>query len=68
MSMTTEQARARAEEPRPHKYATAEHRRRDRGLVPVMVAAPVGIPVADLAGAMRGAGVYRQLTEAEGPR
>lgn len=65
MSMKTEQSRARAEERQRRKHAKAERRRRDRGLAPVMVAARVGIPVADLARAMRGAGVYRQLTEAE---
>jgi hypothetical protein len=65
MSTKTEQSQARAEERRWHKHAKADRRRRDRALVPGVVAQRVGIPVADLARAMRAAGVCRQLTEVE---
>jgi hypothetical protein len=65
MSTKTEQSQARAEERRRHKHAKADRRRRDRALVPGVVAQRVGIPVADLARAMRAAGVCRQLTEVE---
>lgn len=65
MSTKTEQSRARAEERRRRKQAKADRRLRDRDLVPGVVASRVGIPVADLARAMRAAGVHRQLTEAE---
>jgi hypothetical protein len=56
---------ARAEEHRRRKHAKADRRRRDRALVPVVVAQGVGIPVADVARAMRAAGEDRQLTEVE---
>jgi hypothetical protein len=65
MSTKTEQSQARAAERRRRKHAKADRRRRDRALVPVVVAQRVGIPVADLARAMRAAGVDRQLTEGE---
>jgi hypothetical protein len=65
MSTKTEQSQARVEERRRRKHAKADRRRRDRALVPVCVAQRVGIPVADLARAIRASGVHRQLTEAE---
>jgi hypothetical protein len=65
MSTKTKQSPARAEERRRRKHAKADRRRRDRALVPVVVAAQVGIPVAELASAMRAARVGRQLTAAE---
>lgn len=64
MSTKTEQSQARAEERR-RKPAKADRRRPDRALVPVVVAQRVGIPVADLARAMRAAGVDRRLTEVD---
>ena len=63
--MSTKTTQGRAEQRRRRKQAKAERRRRDRALVPVVVAARVRIPVAELAAAMRAAGVSRQLTELE---
>jgi hypothetical protein len=65
MSTKAEQSPARAEGRRRRKQAKADRRRRDRALVPVVVAQRVGVPVADLARAMRAAGVHQQLAEAE---
>jgi hypothetical protein len=56
MSTKPEQSQARAQ----------KRRRRDRGVVPGVVAERVGIAVAERARAMRAAGIHQQLTEAEG--
>lgn len=65
MNTNTQASEARAAERHRRKRARAERRRRDRALAPVTVAQRLGIPVADLARAMRSAGVHEQLTEAQ---
>jgi hypothetical protein len=65
MSTKTEQSQTRAEQRRRRKHAKADRRRRDRGLVPGVVAQRVGIRIADPGRAMRAAGVHQQLTQAE---
>lgn len=65
MTTKTQQSQARAEERRRRKQVKADRRRRDRALAAVVVAGRLGIPVADLARAMRAAGVAHQLTEAQ---
>ena len=64
MGTEAEQSQPRTEERRRRKRARAGRRRRDRALATVVVAQRLGIPVADLAGAMRAAGIRQQLTEA----
>jgi hypothetical protein len=65
MSTKTEQSQTRVDERRRRKHAKADRQRRDRALVPVVVASRAGISVTDLARAMCTAGVYGQLTEAD---
>ena len=64
MGTKAEQSQTRTQERRRRRRARAGWRRRDRALAPVVVAQRLGIPVADLARAMRAAGVQQQLTEA----
>ena len=65
MGTKAEQSQTRTQERRRRRRARAGWRRRDRALAPVVVAQRLGIPVADLARAMRAAGVQQQLTEAQ---
>jgi len=65
MSTNTPQRQEQIESHRRRKKTKAERRKQDRALAPVMVANRVGMPVADLAKAMRGAGVTAQLTRSD---
>lgn len=61
----TEKLRARAEANRIRKQAKAEQRRRDRELVTGDVAQILGLTIAEVAQAMRAAGVTERLTASE---
>jgi hypothetical protein len=62
MSTNTPQRQVQIESHRRRKKTKAERRKQDRALVPAGIAGRVGMTVADLAKAMRGAGVTAQLT------
>jgi hypothetical protein len=62
MSTNTPQRQVQIEARQRRKKTKAERRKQDRALVPAGIAGRVGMTVADLAKAMRGAGVTAQLT------
>jgi hypothetical protein len=65
MTAKADQSQASAGERRRRKRARARRRAQDRVLVPVAVAQRLGIPVADIARAMRAAGIAEQITQAQ---